>query len=275
MGRVQREIGPRFDNPLRKKYNFPMSDTFKGFFKKESAEYVLWKEIDLQKLPVHVAIIMDGNGRWALQRDLNRAKGHVRGAEIAREITECAARLGIKHLTLFTFSTENWKRPQREIRFLMKMLYDNLAAEKETLGKNEVRLMAIGDLSGLPARLREKLLQISELTRGNRRMQLNLALNYGGRMDIVTAVQRMAREHIDLSRLDSETFSRYLYTAGSPDPDLLIRTSGEFRISNFLLFQIAYSELYFTRTLWPDFGTGEFFKAILEFQSRQRRYGNI
>jgi len=252
-----------------------MSDNFKGFFKKESAEYALWKEIDPKKLPVHVAIIMDGNGRWALQRDMHRVKGHMRGAEIAREITECAARLGIQYLTLFTFSTENWKRPQREIRFLMKMLYDNLAAEKETLGKNEVRLNAIGDLSELPARLRAKLLEISELTRRNRRMQLNLALNYGGRMDIVTAVQRMAREHIDLSSLDPDTFARYLYTAGSPDPDLIIRTSGEFRISNFLLFQIAYSELYFTRTLWPDFQTAEFFKAIIEFQSRQRRYGKI
>ena len=252
-----------------------MSDNFKGFFKKESAEYALLKEIDPKKLPLHVAIIMDGNGRWALQRDLNRAKGHLRGAEIAREITECAVRLGIKYLTLFTFSTENWKRPRREIHFLMKMLYDNLAAEKETLGKNEVRLNVIGDPSELPVRLRQKLLEISELTRNNRRMQLNLALNYGGRMDIVTAVQRMAQEHVDLSKLDPEIFARYLLTAGSPDPDLLIRTSGEFRISNFLLFQIAYSELYFSRTLWPDFKTGEFFKAIIEFQSRQRRYGNI
>lgn len=268
-------MGSRFDKTRQKKYNFPMLDNFRGFVESTSTEYALLKGIDRDKLPHHVAIIMDGNGRWASQRKLSRAEGHKRGAETAREITECASRMGIPYLTLFVFSTENWKRPQREVRFLMDMLYNNLASETEVLGKNEVRLNMIGEVSGLPARLRSKLLEVCEFTKKNRRMQLNLALNYGARAEIISAVRRMAEENVDLDRLDAETFARYLSTAGCPDPDLLIRTSGEFRISNFLLFQIAYTELYFTKTLWPDFKTGEFFKAIIEFQSRQRRYGKI
>jgi undecaprenyl diphosphate synthase len=216
---------------------------------------------------------MDGNGRWAKQRNQGRSEGHREGAKTAREVSECAARLGIKYLTMFTFSSENWKRSIKEVNMLMNLLYDNLVQEKELLMKNDIRLNVVGDIKKLPGKLQKKLTEIMTLSENNSRMQINLALNYGSRIEIVNAVKQIIEEGIVPSKINETLFSQYLLTKGCPDPDLLIRTSGELRISNFLLFQIAYSELYFTDILWPDFHNAEFLKAIVEFQHRDRRYG--
>ncbi|MBN2346495.1 MAG: isoprenyl transferase [Candidatus Aminicenantes bacterium] len=240
-----------------------------------SEEHTLIGRIDLRRLPVHVAITMDGNGRWAKQKNLERNAGHSAGAEAAREVTETAARLGIRYLTLFTFSSENWKRPAQEVRFLMDMLYENLLKRQSLLKENDIRLKVIGDNDRLPARLRRKLGEAEENSRAHRRMQVNLALNYGARREIVRAVRSIVAAGIDAGKIDEETVARHLYTADCPDPDLLIRTSGELRVSNFLLYQIAYSELYFTPTLWPDFRAREFLQAIVDYQGRERRFGKI
>jgi len=243
-------------------------------FSPGSEERELLERIDEKRLPVHVAITMDGNGRWAKQQGLERNAGHGAGAEAAREITEVAARLGIRFLTLFTFSSENWKRPPGEVQYLMDMLHENLLNRQELLTDNDIRLKIIGDLEGLPGKLRKKLLESEERSSGHSRMQVNLALNYGSRQEILRAVRAIVAAGTAAGRIDEETFARHLYTAGCPDPDLLIRTSGELRISNFLLYQIAYSELYFTKTLWPEFRAKEFFRAIIDYQGRERRYGN-
>jgi undecaprenyl diphosphate synthase len=240
-----------------------------------SEERKLIERIDKERLPLHVAITMDGNGRWARQRGLERNAGHNAGAEAAREVTEAAARLGIRFLTLFTFSSENWKRPAGEVQFLMDMLYENLLDRQDLLTENDIRLKIIGDLERLPGKLKKKLLESEENSRPHRRMQVNLALNYGSRQEILRAARLIVSAGIPAARIDEDTFARHLYTAGCPDPDLLIRTSGEQRISNFLLFQIAYSELYFTPTLWPDFRAGELFRAVIDYQGRERRFGNI
>ena len=241
----------------------------------ESEEYSLIARIDERRLPAHVAIIMDGNGRWAIQKNLDRNAGHSAGAEAAREITETSARLGIRYLTLFTFSSENWKRPPGEVQFLMDMLYENLLKRQDLLDENDIQLKIIGDIGRLPGKLRKKLQEAEERSREHRRMQVNLALNYGSRMEILRAVRGIVASGIAADGIDENTFGAYLYTAGCPDPDLLIRTSGEMRISNFLLYQIAYSELYFTPALWPDFRAKEFFRAIIDFQARDRRFGSI
>jgi undecaprenyl diphosphate synthase len=252
-----------------------MLDHAQALYSPKSEEYTLIGRIDEKRLPVHVAVIMDGNGRWAKLKNLNRNKGHSAGAEAAREMTEVCARLGIRYLTLFTFSSENWKRPVGEIRFLMNMLYENLLQQRKLLEENDIKLKIIGDMDVLPGKLRKKLLEIEVESENNRRMQVNLALSYGSRQEIVHAVRKIVSQGIAADQIDEATFRRFLYTAGCPDPDLLIRTSGEERLSNFLLFQIAYSELYFCQTLWPDFRAKEFFQAIIAYQGRERRFGNI
>jgi len=269
------------DNGRGNNYNFPMNPlpaplaNFSGIFPDASPEHSLLQQIDSAKLPAHVAIIMDGNGRWAQMRHIPRAKGHEHGSDAAREVTESAARLGIAYLTLFTFSTENSKRPASEVNFLMRMLYDNLVNKSALLHENGIRLKVIGDISPLPRKLREKLAEVESLSRHHRCMQLNLALNYGSRDEILRAVRRLIAAGVSPSRISHKVFSAYLDTASVPDPDLLIRTSGEFRLSNFLLYQSAYTELYFTPTLWPDFKARELFSAVVDYQSRQRRFGKL
>ena len=252
-----------------------MYKKFKGFIKEGKEEEFLIKKIDEKKLPAHIAIIMDGNGRWAKQKNLKRVDGHKRGAESARLILECSARIGIKHLTLFAFSTENWKRPIKEVNALMDMLYNNLVLERKLLEDNKIKFKVLGDIKRLPEKLRKKLIETEEFSKNYSNMQINIALNYGSRMEMIQAIKRIVDSSISSSSINEKLFEKYLYTYKIPDPDLLIRTSGELRISNFLLYQIAYSELYFTETLWPDFGIKEFLEAIIDFQKRKRRLGGI
>jgi undecaprenyl diphosphate synthase len=250
-----------------------MIGRFKNLVKEGSEEEILLKKIDVNKIPVHLAVIMDGNGRWAKGKGLNRVDGHRKGAETARKITEYALLMGIKYLTLFTFSSENWKRPVKEVNTLMNMLHEKLVEERDLLVENNIKLDVLGDISILPKKLKDKLAETMELSKSHKKMQINLALNYGGRMEIVNAVKRIIADNIPPKKIDEKLFRGYLYTGNTPDPDLLIRTSGELRISNFLLYQSAYTELYFTTVLWPDFDIAEFFKALLDFQNRARRYG--
>jgi undecaprenyl diphosphate synthase len=236
--------------------------------------------IDPYRLPSHIAIIMDGNGRWANRRSLPRVAGHRAGVGPVRSTVETCARLGIKVLTLYAFSVENWKRPRTEIETLWRLLRFYLKKELPELQKNDVRLVAIGRLEALPAQVREELESVVEATSANRGLRVNLAINYSGRSEIVDAVNAILDNarldgHLDSLHVDEETLASSLYTASSPDPDLLIRTSGEMRISNFLLWQIAYAELYVTETLWPDFNRAELLKAILDYQKRDRRYGGL
>jgi undecaprenyl diphosphate synthase len=252
-----------------------MFDHLLAHYSSGSEERELLERLDEKRLPVHVAITMDGNGRWAKARNLDRNAGHNAGAEAAREVTEACARLGIRYLTLFTFSSENWKRPPGEVQFLMDLLYDNLLRRQALLDDNDIRLKIIGDMEKLPGMLRRKLQDAEERSRAHRRLQVNLALNYGSRQEIVRAVRHDAPPRPPAAAIDEKLFAECLFTAGCPDPDLLIRTSGERRISNFLLYQIAYSELYFTPTLWPDFRARELFRALIDYQGRERRFGNI
>jgi undecaprenyl diphosphate synthase len=233
--------------------------------------------LDLARLPRHVAVIMDGNGRWAQRRGLARIEGHRRGKDSVRAVVETARRLGIPYLSLFAFSTENWQRPRREVDGLMRLLLRYLRSEVNKLMKNEVRVLAVGDVSRLPDPVRRELERVIELTRGNSRLTVGLCVSYGGREDIVEAARSLARAvragKLDPDAIDQTTFANALGTAGFPDPDLLIRTSGEMRISNFFLWQIAYTELYVTETLWPDFREAEFLDALVHFQQRERRFG--
>ncbi len=230
-----------------------------------------------QKLPKHVAIIMDGNGRWAKKKGNQRIFGHKNGVKAVREVTEAAGEIGIKYLTLYAFSTENWNRPRNEIDALMSLLVSTINSETKTLLKNNVRLKAIGDKTNLPDKVRQKLQEAIEKTKHGTGLTLILALSYSARWEITNAVQNIVgdaqKNKLDASAIDHELINKYLQTNAYPDPELLIRTSGEYRISNFLLWQIAYSELYFTETLWPDFRKEDFFKAIVEFQLRERRFG--
>lgn len=230
-------------------------------------------------LPRHVAIIMDGNGRWARKRDLPRTAGHEAGLQKVRAITEECGRLGIPYLTLFAFSTENWKRPAQEVSYLMNLFYQSLQQVTEELHSQEVRIRFLGLIDGLPAKLRTLIKEVERQTAVNRRLTLNLAINYGGRSEIVEAVRQLVKEAQQQSlkpeEITEERLAGYLFTAGQPDPDLLIRTSGEQRISNFLLWQTAYTEFYFTDTLWPDFGPAEFREALLAYKKRSRRFGGI
>ena len=231
------------------------------------------------KMPRHIAIIMDGNGRWAKQRGLPRIAGHREGVKSVREVVEASGELGIEILTLFTFSTENWRRPQDEVSALMKLLLRTLRKEIADLIRNNVRLMAVGDINNLPEYAREGILGGIEATRESTGLVLNLALNYGAREEIVSAVRQIAnlirKGALQPEAIDGETIRQHLYTTGLPDPDLLIRTSGELRISNFLLWQLAYTEIYITDVLWPDFRRTDLFRAIEDYQKRERRFGKV
>lgn len=242
---------------------------------KHSREEALAREVDFSRLPEHVAVIMDGNGRWAAQRKLPRAEGHRAGIDAVRESVEVSARLGIPVLTLYAFSVENWKRPKSEVTLLMSLLKRYLRLELRTLLENNIRIQVIGRDGELGADVRRELNIAQVETEKNSGMLFNIALNYGGRAEIVSAVRRALTDGINPQDLDEDRFSELLYTSGQPDPDLLIRTSGEMRVSNFLLWQIAYSEIWVTETLWPDFRASHLLEAILDFQKRDRRYGGI
>ena len=239
----------------------------------------LKEQINKEKLPEHVAIIMDGNGRWAKQRGNLRVFGHKNGIAAVRDTVEGAAELGIKYLTLYAFSTENWNRPRTEIDALMQLLVSTLDKETKTLMKNNVRLLTIGNTDGLPERVRNKLLKAIETTSRNDGLSLILALSYSARWEINEALKKMLKDYkndkLNINDIDDNKFRYYLSTANIPDPELLVRTSGEYRISNFLLWQIAYTELYFTDTLWPDFRRENLHEAIINFQKRERRFGKI
>lgn len=234
-------------------------------------------KINPEMIPVHVAVIMDGNGRWARKRGIARTLGHEKGVDAVRETVEAATELGIKYLTLYAFSTENWKRPKYEIAALMTLLVRSVNKEKKTFQKNNIRLTTIGDLSSLPAKSYRELNKAIEETSANTGLTLILALSYSSRWEIIEATKKIAQQVLSTTikpdQINAELFNTYLTTSSIPDPELLIRTSGEFRISNFLLWQIAYTELYFTPTLWPDFTREEFYKAIFNYQGRERRFG--
>ena len=233
------------------------------------------RQVDFARLPAHVAIIMDGNGRWAAQRHLPRVEGHRAGIDSVRDVVESSARLGIGVLTLYAFSVENWKRPRAEVSTLMRLLKRYLRLELSTLLKNNIRFRVIGRAEELSPDVRHELDIGARQTAGNTGMQFNIALNYGGRAEIVDAARRAIAAGVPADELDEQRFGDFLYTAGQPDPDLLIRTSGEMRVSNFLLWQIAYSEIWVTETLWPDFRCRHLLDAIVAYQKRDRRYGGI
>jgi len=236
-------------------------------------------DIDVSKIPRHIAVIMDGNGRWARQRLLNRVKGHERGAETVRTVVRTCREAGVSYLTLYAFSTENWERPQAEVAALMTLLRRFLIQETEELLENGIRLNAIGQVERLPTEVRETLAQAMAATQHNTDMTLNLALSYGGRMEIVEMTRRIAQEVkagvLEPEEVSRDLVARYLYTRDMPDPDLLIRTSGEMRVSNFLLWQIAYAEIFITPTLWPDFNRDELLDIFRWYQSRERRFGRV
>ncbi len=238
------------------------------------------KELDPNNLPEHVAIIPDGNGRWAKKQDLERTKGHKKGAEAAEELIKFAAKeLRINYLTFFAFSTENWSRPQEEVNFLMELLESFLKNNNSKLMENDIKFRVIGDLQKVPQSIKEVINRVVKKTSDNSSLQLNMALNYGGRKEILEAVNKLislARSgKLKSEEIGEKTFESYLYTSETPDPDLLIRTSGEKRLSNFLLWQLAYTEIWTTETLWPDFSPGEFLNALLDYKDRERRYGKI
>lgn len=253
-----------------------MFKDLEGFIETGSKEEELAGQIDFTKLPHHVAVIMDGNGRWAKKRDLPRVEGHRAGAKSVREIVETAARVGIEYLTLYVFSKENWKRPKLEVAALWKFLEDYLKKDFQVLLENNLSLQVIGQIQELPFAIRKELDRVINLTRVNDGMVIIIALNYGGRAEIVDAIKKLTKEKdFNPDALDEKRFSEMLYAPDVPDPDLLIRTSGEFRISNFLLWQIAYSEIWLTKELWPDFRKRHFFEAVIDYQRRERRFGDI
>ncbi|MES2593791.1 MAG: isoprenyl transferase [Verrucomicrobiota bacterium] len=234
---------------------------------------------DLKNIPRHIAIIMDGNGRWAKERSLPRTEGHRRGADSVRIITEACGELGVEYLTLYAFSSENWKRPKREVEALMKLLEQFLRTKTPEMMEQNVRLQAIGRLHDLPQSCQQQLHRSIEQTSSNSGLTLILALSYGGREEIVDGVKSLIdsveKGHLDKGMIDTEVFSKHLYTRYYPDPDLLIRTSGEMRLSNFLLWQLSYTEFYITDTLWPDFGRADLVKAIRSYENRHRRFGGV
>lgn len=231
------------------------------------------------EIPKHVAIIMDGNGRWAKQRGKTRVFGHREGVKSVRDIVEASGQLGVKYLTLYTFSTENWKRPKSEITILMKLLIKALKDETDKLHKNDIKLIAMGDLETLPSEVLRELKDAMHKTRNNRRMTLNLAISYSGRWDIINAVKKLIFDvkssKISERNINEKLFSEYLVTSNIPDPDMLIRTGGEFRISNFLLWQLAYTEIYIEQKFWPEFRRNDYYNAIRAFQKRERRFGMV
>ena len=240
-----------------------------------SHDETLARQVNFEQLPAHVAIIMDGNGRWAAQRHLPRVEGHRAGIDSVRDVVETSARLGIGVLTLYAFSVENWKRPRAEVNTLMMLLKRYIRLELATLQKNNIRFRVIGRSEELAPDVQDELEMGIRQTAGNTGMLFNIALNYGGRAEIVEAARRAMLAGVAPDDLDERRFSDFLYTAGQPDPDLLIRTSGEMRVSNFLLWQIAYAEIWVTETLWPDFRRGDLLEAVVAYQKRERRYGGI
>jgi undecaprenyl diphosphate synthase len=253
-----------------------MLENLKGYIEPGSPEEKLAAELDAGRLPRHVAVIMDGNGRWARERKLPRIEGHRAGSKSVREVVETCARLGIDVLTLFAFSRENWKRPKREISTLWKLLEEYLKSEDNVLMENNFRLTTIGRLEEIPGSTRRELERVVRRTAANTGLRIVLALNYGGRQEIVEAARRWAERGVPGPRdLDEERFAEFLDTAGVPDPDLLIRTSGESRVSNFLLWQIAYAEIWITRVYWPEFRKAHLLEALVEFQKRERRFGAL
>jgi len=241
----------------------------------DSSEARLARQIDLSRLPAHIAVIMDGNGRWAAERNLPRVEGHRAGIESVRSSVELSARLGVEVLTLYAFSVENWKRPPAEVTVLMGLLKRYLRLELATLLENNIRFRVIGSQRELDVDVRSELDHAQDQTASNTGMVFNIALNYGGRAEIVSAAKRALETGVEPSELDEARFAGLLYTAGQPDPDLLIRTSGEMRVSNFLLWQIAYAEIWVTETYWPDFRAHHLLEAVLAYQKRDRRYGGI
>jgi undecaprenyl diphosphate synthase len=237
----------------------------------------LKEKINLSKLPKHIAIIMDGNGRWAKQQGAERIYGHENGVKSVRDAVEAAAELGVEYLTLYAFSTENWNRPKEEVIALMQLLVHTINAETPTLNKNNIRLQAIGDLKSLPGDCYNELQEAIDATKNNTRTTLVLALSYSSRWEIVNAVKEIAakieRKELTSSEISEDTINQHLCTAAIPEPELMIRTSGEHRISNFLLWQLAYAELYFTDKFWPDFKKEDFYEAIIDYQNRERRFG--
>ncbi len=231
------------------------------------------------EIPRHIAIIMDGNGRWARKHGKRRVAGHRQGVESVRDITEACAQLGVEYLTLYTFSTENWQRPKEEVSALMQLLVHTIRREARTLQKNNIRLTVIGEVTRLPEVCYRELMEAIHLTRNNTRMTLNLALSYSGRQEILYAVRSLAEDvragRVAPEQIDEHLFEQYLFTKDMPDPDLLIRTSGEYRISNFLLWQLAYTEIYITEQYWPEFRRNELYEAIRDYQRRERRFGRV
>jgi len=235
--------------------------------------------MDKNNIPQHIAIIMDGNGRWAKEKGLSRTAGHREGTKRVKEIVKTAAELGVKVVTFFAFSTENWNRPKKEVDMLMRYLNDFLDNELEELSKNNIRFKVIGQSKPIPQNILDKIKRVEDKTKNNTSLVMVLALNYGARQEIIDAVKKftdsVSRGEVSPDDLDTEGFNRYLYTTGLPEPDLLIRTSGEMRLSNFLLWQLSYAELYFTKKYWPDFKSDDLRRAILEYQKRERRFGSL
>lgn len=237
--------------------------------------------LDMNNIPKHIAIIMDGNGRWAKHRGLPRNAGHSAGANVITKIAEACGDLGVKYLTVYAFSTENWSRPKEEVDYLMDLFseyFDKIYNDKRN---KDIKIKVIGQIDSLPEKLKEKIIKIENLTKDNIKLQLNLAINYGGRDEIIKAIKEIAKEILEkqdkeaIEKIDSDTFEKHLYTKDMPDPEVIIRTSGEMRLSNFLLYQAAYSEFWFTNVLWPDFTKEHLMEAIFDYQRRHRRFGGI
>jgi undecaprenyl diphosphate synthase len=253
-----------------------MWESLSGYIQPGTEEDNLVREVDFARLPRHVAVIMDGNGRWAQQKGLARIEGHKAGSRSVRETIETSARMGLQFLTLYAFSKENWKRPRQEVIRLWAFLRNYLKKEGRALMENGLRLKVIGEKAGIPGPVLKELERVERATAANSRMTLVLALNYGGRAEIVGAVRKIVQSgRVRPQDLDEECFAGYLDTAGIPDPDLLIRTSGELRVSNFLLWQIAYTEIWITPVLWPDFRTKDLLRAVVDYQKRDRRFGDV
>lgn len=245
------------------------------FGKRKKQKEHIYQTVDKERLPVHVAIIMDGNGRWAKKRGLPRSAGHRAGVERVRTIIRMSSDIGIRHLTLYAFSTENWKRPKNEVSTLMKLLLEYMRQELDELHRENVRIVTLGDLSRLPKNVGAEIARAIDKTKNNTGLTVNMAINYGARQEIAAAIQKAVADGKQPEDIDEDYISSLLYTSGQPDPDIMIRTSGEKRISNYLLFQLAYAELYFTDTLWPDFDEAEFAKALNNYALRDRRFGGI
>lgn len=250
-----------------------VADIFFGKRKKQKEH--IYDTVDKTRLPAHVAIIMDGNGRWAKKRGLPRSAGHRAGVERVRTIIRMSSDIGIGHLTLYAFSTENWKRPKDEVSTLMKLLLEYMRQELDELHRENVRIVTLGDMSRLPNNVREEIERATDKTKDNTGLTVNMAINYGSRQEIVSAIRKAIVDGKKTHEIDEEYISSILYTSGQPDPDIMIRTSGEQRISNYLLYQLAYAELYFTDTLWPDFDEAEYAKALNSYAMRDRRFGGV